>query len=124
MIVPDDAYTSLIHAIDRVEADLASVASLLQLFGRVEGLVKSTNEAPYSASAFLIERALQKMRAKVPVRAIDETPDGGCVLKPADASGALGQDTDTGDPNATDVPYTIALRSTCRTERSKQGGRG
>jgi hypothetical protein len=74
MAALDDTHASLLHAIERVEADLALVASLLQPFDRAKGPPKLIDDAPCAASVFLIERALNKMRAETAADAIDVTP--------------------------------------------------
>jgi hypothetical protein len=58
MITQDDAHGSLVQAIERIEATLLLI-----------------DDAAYPTSAFLIERALDQMRADAWPEAIDDAPE-------------------------------------------------
>lgn len=57
MAIPDDSHTSLLQAIERIEVAL-----------------KLVDDNAYPTSAFLIERALDQLRADAWPDAIDEAP--------------------------------------------------
>jgi hypothetical protein len=58
MTTPDETHISLLQAIERIEAAL-----------------KLVDDASYPTSAFLIERALDQMRADAWPDAIDDAPN-------------------------------------------------
>jgi hypothetical protein len=58
MAIPDDAQASLLQAIERIEVAL-----------------KLVDDTSYPTSAFLIERALDQMRADAWPDAIDDAPN-------------------------------------------------
>jgi hypothetical protein len=57
MATPDDIHASLLHAIERIEAALILI-----------------NDTSYPTSAYMIERALDQMRADAWPDAIDDAP--------------------------------------------------